>query len=130
MKSLQSPHKSCKSSRVDDALFRIWTFCTIFGNNKGREDDITSQLDWLRGGVEAHQVDAQCSIFSRDSLFFNAGLLICSEHFASGNNDGLTAEDLYDMTELWNCLRTISQGIIGQTEQARQFGVFDDTDIR
>jgi hypothetical protein len=130
VKALQAPHKACRTSRVDDALFRIWTFCILFGCQKGREDDIATQMDWLRGGIEAHQFNAQSSFSATDSLFMNSCLLICSEHFALGNKGGLSAEELYDMTELWNCLRTISQGVIGKTEHARQFGVFDDTEVR
>jgi hypothetical protein len=130
VRSLRAPHVPHASSRVDDALYRIWTFCLLFGSDLGREDDIATQMDWLRGGIEAHQVCAESSFSSSGSLFMNSTLLICSEHFGRGNEGGLTAEQLYDMTELWNCLRTISQGIIGRTEQARQFGVFDCTDVR
>lgn len=130
VKALKAPHKSCKKSRVDDALFRIWSFCILFGSPKGREDDIATQMDWLRGGIEAHQFNTQSSFSATDSIFMNSCHLVCSEHFALGNKNGLSAEDLYDITELWNCLRSISQGIIGKTEQARQFGVFDDTDVR
>jgi hypothetical protein len=128
--ALRAPHVPHAASRVDDALYRIWTFCLLFGSDLGREDDIATQMDWLRGGVEAHQVSAESSFSSSGSLFMSSTLLICSEHFGRGNEAGLTAEQLYDMTELWNCLRTISQGIIGRTERARQFGVFDCTDVR
>ena len=34
------------------------------------------------------------------------------------------------MTELWNCFNWLVQGLEGRTEQARQFGVFDNTEVR
>lgn len=130
VKALKQQHELFKPSRIDNALYRIWTFCTLFGCQKAREDDVITQLDWLRGGAEAHQMQTQGTFSGTDSMFMNSILLITSEHFGKGNGNGLSAEELYDMTELWNCIRTISQSMIGRTEQARQFGVFDDTDIR
>lgn len=41
---------SAQRCRLDDAFYRVWCFCKIFGGNKGREEDITGQLDWLKGG--------------------------------------------------------------------------------
>jgi hypothetical protein len=123
-------HDALRASRIDDALWRIWTFCRVFGRDGGREDEAVAQADWLRGGAEAHETAAQGTISSTDSVFMHSALVITSEHFGRGNGEGLGAEALYDMTELWNCLRSISQGIVGQTEQARAHGVFDDTDVR
>ena len=123
-------HEPLHSSRVDTALWRIWTFCRVFGCNKGREDDIAAQLDWLRGGILAHQDDCTGTIASSDSLALSGLLLNAPEHFGKGNNGGLSAEELFDMTEMWNCLNHITQSILGRTAEARQYGVFDDTDIR
>ncbi|KAF2666356.1 hypothetical protein BT63DRAFT_442603 [Microthyrium microscopicum] len=123
-------HSAFRKSEVDDALWRIWTFCKIFGCSKGREEDVPSHMDWLRGGIVAHQIDAQSSFSSCDGWFDVNSVLTTSEHFAMGNAGGLSAEELYNMTEMWNSLRLISQGILGQTEDARKYGVFDDTDIR
>jgi hypothetical protein len=119
-----------ESSRVDAALWRIWTFCRIFGSNKGREDDLIAQMDWLRGGLLAHQDSCTSTISTSDSFYISSVLLSAPEHFARGNNGGLTAEELYDMLEMWNCLSSITGDLVGQTEQARQFGVYDNTDIR
>lgn len=52
------------------------------------------------------------------------------EHFGQGNHGGLSAEELYDMTEMWNCLNHITQTIIGRTVEARQYGVYDCTEVR
>ena len=121
--------KNQKSSRIDAALFRIWTFCQIFGCNKGREDDIVAQMDWLRGGALAHQETCTSTISTHDSFYISGVLLNPPEHFAKGNSGGLSAEELYDILEMWNCLSKVTGGLIGQTQQARQFGVYDETEI-
>jgi hypothetical protein len=117
-----------ESARVDNALWRIWTFCKIFGSGKGREDDIVAQQDWLRGGDMVHQPACSFSIMSTD--YMNDTLVGASECFAKGNEGGLTAEQLFDMMELWNCLGVLLQGFEGRTAQAREYGVYDNTDIR
>ena len=123
-------HDPFHPSRVDCALWRIWTFCRIFGSNKGREDDIVAQMDWLRGGVLVHQSACTGTISMTDSFCMSGVLLNASEHFGLGNHGGLSAEELYDMTEMWNCLNHITQTIIGRTAEARQYGVYDSTEIR
>jgi hypothetical protein len=117
-----------KAARVDDALWRIWTFCKIFGSGKGREEDIVAQQDWLRGGLMVHQQACTFSVMSTD--YMNDTLASAPECFAKGNEGGLTAEQLFDMMELWNCLGVLLQGFEGRTAQAREYGIFDNTDIR
>ncbi len=124
--ALQSEIPS-ESARVDNALWRIWTFCKIFGSGKDREDDIVAQIDWLKGGPVAHQ-KVSFSILSTD--YMNDTLVGASESFARGNEDGLSAEQLFDMMELWNCMSVLLQGFEGRTSQAREAGIFDNTDIR
>lgn len=118
-----------ESSYVNDALWRIWTFCEIFGCGKGREDDIVGQMDWLKGGELVHQQSCRATIMSSDSFGLSSVLMCAPDYFAKGNAGGLTAEQLYDMTELWNCLGVLIQGIYGRAVEARQYGVFDRTDI-
>jgi len=124
-----------KSVRVDAALWRVWNFCTIFGNGRAREDDITAQLDWLRGGTLVHQDTCTSTIVSQDSFFLSSILLSAPEHFAIGNNtnngekDGLSAEELYDITELWGAIPVLVQTLDENTDLARAFGVYDSTDI-
>jgi hypothetical protein len=119
---------SVDAPRIDDALWRIWSFCKTFGSGKGREEDIVAQMDWLKGGPMVHQKACTFSITSTD--FMNDTLLSAPESFARGNEGGLTAEQLFDMMEMWNCLGVLLQGFQGRTAEARQFGVYDQTDIR
>ncbi|KAF2848845.1 hypothetical protein T440DRAFT_148645 [Plenodomus tracheiphilus IPT5] len=113
--------------RVDSALWRIWTFCKIFGSGKGREEDIVAQMDWLKGGDLAHEKSG-AGIMTTD--YMNGTLISAPECFARGNGNGLTAEQLFDMMELWNCLGVLLQGFAGKTPEARQAGVFEPTHVR
>ncbi|KAL5393636.1 hypothetical protein PMIN02_005745 [Paraphaeosphaeria minitans] len=117
-----------RSARVDDALWRIWTFCKIFGSGRGREEDIVAQMDWLKGGPMVHQKTATHSALFADD--FNETLASAPECFAMGNESGLSAEQLFDMMELWNCLGVLLQPIEGRTIQAREYGIYDNTNVR
>ncbi|CAO2651081.1 Nn.00g093780.m01.CDS01 [Neocucurbitaria sp. VM-36] len=117
-----------ESARVDNALWRIWTFCKIFGSGKNREEDIVAQMDWLKGGLLVHQKTCTFSIMSTD--YMSDTLVGAPDCFAKGNEGGLTAEQLFDMMELWNCLGVLLQGFEGRTAQARKAGIYDNTDIR
>ena len=119
---------SPNSARVNDALWRIWIFCKIFGSGKGREDDVVAQQDWLRGGVQAHQPACTFSVISTD--FMNDTLITVPDCFAKGNEGGLSAEQLFDMMELWNCLGVLLQGFQSRTAEARKWGIYDNTEIR
>lgn len=114
-------------ARVDSALWRIWTFCKIFGSGKGRDEDIVAQMDWLKGGDLAHEKSSS-GIMTTD--YMNDTLIGAPECFARGNESGLTAEQLFDMMELWNCLAVLLQGFAGKTSEARQAGVFEPTHVR
>lgn len=116
-----------ESARVDNALWRIWTFCKIFGSGKGREEDIVAQTDWLKGGDIAHQKSGS-GIMTTD--YMNDTMIGASECFAKGNGEGLSAEQLFDMMELWNCLAVLLQGFAGRTADARQAGIFEPTHVR
>lgn len=117
-------------ARVDDAMWRIWTFCKLFGCGKGREDDIVAQMDWLNGGILVHQQTCTNSILTTDALDMNGTLASAPECFAKGNEGGLTAEELFDMMELWNCLAVLLQSFTGRTIQAREYGLYENTGIR
>lgn len=119
-----------RASRIDDAFWRIWTFCRLFGCDSKKEDDIVYQMDWLRGGVLAKEqrrtartLDQSGHSSTNDTSFngFSA--------FGRGNCGGLSAEELYDMTEIWTCLGVLVSGYQGKREMAREFGVFEDSDI-
>lgn len=117
-----------RSLQLDDAFWRVWTFCKIFGSNKNRESDIVGQMDWLRGGVIAHQNTCSSSLANTDTaLGISSALLNPPESFGLGNGrDGLTPNQLWDMKEIWTCLRVLIEGFAGKREMARDFGVFGD----
>ena len=57
-------------------------------------------------------------------------LIGAPECFGQGNVGGLAAEQLFDMMELWTCFSVLLQNFEGRTVQARQAGIYDNTDIR
>lgn len=120
--------RPAQSARVDNALWRIWSFCKIFGSGKGREEDIVAQMDWLRGGVMAHQDACTSSFMNTD--FMNDTLIGAPDSFGLGNQDGLSAEELFDIMELWTCMGVLLQGFEGRTVAARTAGIYDCTDVR
>lgn len=117
------------SRRIDDALWRIWCFCRIFGCGKSREDDLTGQLDWLKGGPLANNQGCVATVNSNLDFDMSSVLLNAPEHFARGNEGGLDAEQLYDMTEIWSCLAMLLEGYLGRTSNARENGVFGNCDV-
>lgn len=117
------------AQRFSDAFWRIWCFCKIFGSGKGREEDVTGQLDWLKGGVLANNLDLDATMNMNLEYDMTSVLLNPPEFFAQGNAGGLSAQQLYDMTEIWTCLRSLLEGFHLQTEQAWECGVYDECDI-
>ncbi|KAI9654306.1 MAG: hypothetical protein M1831_005471 [Alyxoria varia] len=118
---------SSQSRRIDDALWRIWTFSTIFGAGNKRESDIEGQIDWLQGGPKARKKQVPRSIYNPRSILHNA-----PPSFAMGNSDGLSADELHDMMEMWNCLRSLLSGVVGieRVKQAKAYGVFNGQNVR
>lgn len=128
--SMLATSNKVESAPVDDALWRIWSFCELFGCGKGRENDIVGQMDWLKGGRLAHQ-RACLSTATCSDVIESSNILLCApECFGRGNGDGLSAEQLYDMIELWTCLGTLLQGLQQRTEQAREYGLYDKTGVK
>ncbi|KAL9105026.1 MAG: hypothetical protein Q9163_000123 [Psora crenata] len=110
-----------RASQIDDAFWRVWTFCQIFGCGSNREDDIVAQMDWLRGGPLTRQQKRKETVDrNKDSAVFSP-----SVSFGCGNLGGLSAEGLYDMTEIWTCLGVLVRGFQGKRQEARDSGVFD-----
>lgn len=106
-----------RASQIDDAFWRVWTFCQIFGCGSGREEDIVAQMDWLRGGPVAKQ-DKRNHV-KRQSL---VSAPTCT--FGYGNAGGLSAGELYDMTEIWTCMGVLVRGFQGKRQEAREYGIF------
>ena len=118
-----------RAEEVDEAFWRIWTFCRIFGCGKNREDNLDGQIDWLNGGLLATGQDcartsAVATPFSMTNVMFEppAG-------FGRGNKGGLSQSQLYDMTEIWTCLSVLLQPIHGKCAEAREVGIFDGFNI-
>ncbi|CAK3887504.1 hypothetical protein MYCFIDRAFT_213610 [Lecanosticta acicola] len=117
------------AQRFDDAFWRIWCFCKIFGCNKGREDDITGQLDWLKGGLLANNQGTSATVNTNLDFDMSSVLLNAPDFFAAANEGGLSAAQLFDMTELWTCMTVLLQGYHERADQARQYGVFAKCNI-
>ena len=119
-----------KSPLIDDAFWRVWTFCRLFGCGNKREDDIVGQMDWLRGGVIARQSSDTRTLALTDELARNSVLFNPPAGFAKGNGTrGLTAEQLYDMIEIWTCLGVLVRGYHGKRQEARDYGIYDRCNI-
>lgn len=100
-----------QAQRFTDAFWRIWCFCRIFGSGRNREDDLTGQLDWLKGGQLAHQNGCKATVGANSAFEYSSVLLNAPEWFAKGNPEGgLSAEGLYDMVEVWTCLGSLASG--------------------
>lgn len=124
---------SIQAAEIDDAFWRIWTFCRIFGCGKNRENDVIGQLDWLRGGPMATGQRKNNLSFSSasvtDPFGINNVLLEPPAGFGRGNEGGLSPKQLYDMTEIWTCLGVLLQPLHGKCAEARQAGIYKGHDV-
>ena len=93
------------SKHVDQAFWRIWTFCEIFGHKSSRRDSSQAQVDWFQG-ERASQTQALSVSSSKHRRI-------------------LSAAELLDINEIWVCLATLLQGFHGQTSEARDAGLFE-----
>ena len=118
-----------RSPLIDEAFWRVWTFCRIFGCGNNREDDIVGQMDWLKGGPIANSSTDTRTLALTDELARNSVLFNPPMGFAKGNGKGLTAEELYDMTEIWTCLGVLVRGYQGKRKEAREYGIFENATI-
>lgn len=119
-----------RASQIDDAFWRVWTFCQVFGCGSNREDDIVGQMDWLRGGSLAAKQRKNANATDLGTDVARSSVLYSSPtSFGRGNVGGLSAEDLYDMTEIWTCLGVLVRGFQGKRQEARDYGIFQTADI-
>lgn len=118
-----------RAAEIDEAFWRVWSFCHLFGRGKDRGDDITAQTDWLNGGRLAHDESLSQMLFSAYPLGVDSVLFNPPDGFAVGNKGGLNSTQLYDMMEIWTCLGSLLQVFHGSCEAARKFGVFDRCNI-
>jgi hypothetical protein len=117
-----------RAEEVDDAFWRVWSFCRIFGCGKGRENDIAGQMDWLKGGVEAKGHFTSASTMTQP-FGINNVLFEPPEGFGRGNLSGLSQKQMYDMTEIWTCMGVLLQPLHGKCVEAREVGIFNGMDI-
>ncbi|KAL4884018.1 hypothetical protein BJY04DRAFT_215894 [Aspergillus karnatakaensis] len=117
-----------RASEIDDAFWRVWTFCRIFGCGKNREGDVVGQVDWLNGGIKAKNQHCSVAMSITEPFGMNNVLFEPPEGFGGGNHGGLSQSQLYDMTEIWTCLGVLLQPIHGKCKEARKAGVFDGHD--
>ncbi|KAJ5894942.1 hypothetical protein N7495_006633 [Penicillium taxi] len=117
-----------RAEEVDDAFWRIWTFCRIFGSGKGREADLEGQVDWLKGGAKARAFAGAASTMT-EPFGMNKVLFEPPKGFGLGNIEGLSPKQLYDMTEIWTCLAVLLQPLHGKCIEARKVGIYDGMDV-
>lgn len=98
------------STRIDDALWRIWTFSTLFGNTVGQTGITETEIDWLNGSK------------GLNSMNLGAG-------FGVGNDSGLSTDQLEDMREIWLCLQKMVEGFHARELEAKVAGVFDNFNL-
>lgn len=118
------------AAHIDNAIWRIWTFCDIFGPGNGRENDLLAQKAWLEGSRH-YSSASRVGISGRTSRSTTGPSSRSSKSFGRGNSGGLKASELMDMLEIWKCLRLLLQGVtdVGRVAQARRYGIFDGMDI-
>ncbi|KAL4955458.1 hypothetical protein BDW69DRAFT_193243 [Aspergillus filifer] len=123
---LRNPH-SLEAAEVDAAIWRVFTFCHLFGNRKEREEDIHGQRLWLLG--ERLSVEADLPPICRtmpEPADFNTVLFNPPSGFAQGNAGGLSRRQLLNMVDIWIALGTLLDFLRQETERARRYGLFDE----
>ncbi|KAL4812880.1 hypothetical protein BDW67DRAFT_178350 [Aspergillus spinulosporus] len=120
-----------RAERVDAAIWRVWTFCQLFGNRKDRENDFQGQSRWLRGQRTTGALELpQVCRTSPDPADFNTVLFSPPDGFAQGNPvTGLSRQQLLDMVDIWIAMGQLMNCLRKQTRLARQHGVFDSAEI-
>ena len=122
-----------RATELNEAFWRIWTFCRIFGCKKNRENDLVAQMDWLRGGSLARASRSpplRPTSMASEDFAADSALFAPSKSFGTGNGpDGLTAPQLYDMIEIWNCLGVLVQQLSTNVNDAKSNGVFQNCDV-
>ena len=119
-----------RAAEVDAAIWRICVFCRIFGSGKGREANLSHQIDWLNGGGLARKQGHGATILG-DSYFTDMSVLFDPPAgFGAANEGSLTVRQLCDLSELWNCFGVLLlEKVRGKHMEAQEAGVFCNLDI-
>ncbi|KAK1147864.1 hypothetical protein N8T08_000378 [Aspergillus melleus] len=124
--------RSPRAIEIDEAIWRVWTFCHLFGNHKNRENDFLGQVRWLRGDCfvegDEHDLPVVCAT-SPDPKDFNTVFFSPPSGFAAGNRGPLSETQLRDMIEIWTAMASLLDFLRDETSLARRFGVFEGLDI-
>jgi hypothetical protein len=104
-----------REQKVEAALWRVWTFCELFGCESGPEKDSQSQMAWLHNGAEARMADRPASR---------------PASFGVGNGKGLSVPELLLMAELWNALSTLLQQSFRLPSEDDRYSLFAQTDAQ
>ncbi|KAJ5882846.1 uncharacterized protein N7473_011108 [Penicillium subrubescens] len=107
--SLLDP-RSSRSKELDDAIWRVWTFCDLFAVWKERECDFTGQIAWLQGNIAPRS-----PLGSPDASDFVSVLFDPPSSFAQVNRGGLTLAQLRDMVEIWTAMATLLEFLRNRT---------------
>jgi hypothetical protein len=99
-----------RQSRIDAALWRIWTFCKGFGHRSLSEDDTPIQVDWLNGGRIARKRQMKTAV-------------------GRGNGKGLSVPHLEDLLELWDSLGAMLSRFGSNVVEARVAGIFQSCNV-
>ncbi|RMD41476.1 hypothetical protein DV735_g3668, partial [Chaetothyriales sp. CBS 134920] len=84
---------------VENSLWRIWSFCVLFGE---QAHEPFAGLPWLNGR--------------------KAG----KSGFVGGNGDGLSPEELDSVMGTWMCLQRLLSRFHGRQDEAQKSGIFDN----
>lgn len=95
-----------RKGELDNALWRIWSFCRLFGKNRNH-CDVKTQIAWLEGGGRHRKTSK-------------------TDMLGVGNGRGLTLQELEDLSEMWRCLKFLLEGFKGREIDARNAGIFDN----
>jgi hypothetical protein len=96
-------HQDPQWNAMHRALWRVWSFCRIFGSGKGRECDLQGQSAWLEGcAIEGSNNRALHRTSLQSEVLDNP-----PESFGWGNQHGLSPQELKDMMFLWRCLQCL-----------------------
>ncbi|OJJ97495.1 hypothetical protein ASPACDRAFT_1175, partial [Aspergillus aculeatus ATCC 16872] len=118
------------ATEVDEAFWRVWTFCRLFGCGKHREGDIAGQMAWFEGGVNI--TDQRASVAQSITDHFDMGSVLFEPPagFGHGNTGGLSQKQLHSMIEIWTCLGVLLQPMHGKARMARDVGVFNGHNVK
>jgi hypothetical protein len=92
------------SRSIDQAFWRIWTFCEIFGHMSSRRANTQAQVDWLKADRACHTRTLTLPGQSRRPL---------------------SSAEILDISEIWTCLASLLQGFRDQTSEGRDAGLFE-----